>query len=459
MINPPHLIVQGNIWKRIARSIPPLNLGYLASFLEKEKVNVGILDVAAERFTREELVYKLKCLNPAFIGITATTTVINAAMEIAEICKTIRPCSKIIFGGVHSTILPDEVLAEPFVDYIVRGEGEWTLLELIRQKPVESIAGLSFKNENKIVHNERRSFISNLDLLPHPAYHLLPMHRYKPSAGNYKRLPAASIITSRGCPGRCTFCYTDITGRKLRFRSAENIFDEIRLLVKGYKIKEISFYDDTFTANRGNVLKLCSLFKKENLHITWSCMSRIDCIDYVLLKEMQSSGCHQIGYGIESADEGILRNINKPIALEEIKKVVRETQAAGIDVRGMFMFGNPGETEETMEKTLKFAIELDCDIAVFNITTPFPGTEMFNWAKEKGYLTTLDWRDYDLSRPVMRLPTVEPEKISYFYKQAYKRFYLRPAYLIKKIFKMRNFLDFWTGIHFLISMIKDWLGI
>jgi radical SAM superfamily enzyme YgiQ (UPF0313 family) len=246
-------------------------------------------------------------------------------------------------------------------------------------------------------------------------------------------------------------------GKRIRFRNAENIIGEIEMLIRDYKIKEISFYDDTFTANRNNVLKLCSLIKEKKLDITWSCMSRVDMIDVVLLKEMRSAGCHQIGYGIESADQEVLGNIKKQISFEKVKEAARLTRKAGIDFRGMFMFGNPGETSLTMKKTLQFAIDLNCDLAVFNITTPYPGTEMFDWADKNGYLLTYDWRKYDLSKQVMRLPTVGNEEVEYFYRYAYKKFYLRPGYILKKIFRLRNLLDLQSSAGFFWSLLKGWL--
>lgn len=455
LIVPHYIMVGENMWRKINPRVPPLNLGYIASFLLQRGIRVNILDIAAEGIDSIRLTSILKDLRPDYIGITATTVLINGAIEIAHICKEILPDTKVVIGGVHSTIFPDEVLSHSSIDYVVRGEGEWTLLELIERRPLESITGLSYKSNGEIVHNPPRTFIEDLDSLPHPAYHLLPMHNYKPSIGNYKRLPAISIITSRGCPGRCTFCYTGVSGKRTRFRSAENIIDEIKLLIKDYKIRDVSFYDDTFTAHRENVLQLCNLLRKEKLNISWSCMSRIDMIDPTLLKEMGAAGCHQIGYGIECADEDVLRNINKPMSLNRVGEIFKETRRANIDVRGMFMFGNPGETESTMKKTLHFAIDLDCDIAVFNITTPYPGTEMFGWAKENGYLLTFDWEKYDLSKCIMRLPTVEPQKVEEFYRKAYRQFYLRPTYLIKRFFKMRSFLDLQMNLRFFLSMAKD----
>jgi len=441
LVNPAKYYKEGNIWKSIDRCLPHLGLAYIAAVLEKNNHEIKILDLEAEQKSEPELKQFLQEFNPGIIGISSTTPMINSALKLAEFCKRVLPKTLIAFGGVHASIMPSELLKEKFVDVIVRGEGELTFLELANGKKISQIQGVSFKKNGKIMHNKDRAPIQNLDDLPMPAYHLLPMSKYMPSLGNFKRLPAISIITSRGCPGKCTFCHTKVFGEKIRFESARKVFEEIEYLVENFGIKEISIYDDTFTANRQRIKELCKMITDSKLALTWSCMSRVDVIDEETLRLMKKAGCHQIGYGIESADEKILENINKRISLEQAKKAVMLTQKAGIDARAMFMFGNPGESEESLEKTLNYAIELNPDLVIFNITTPFPGTEMFEWARKNGFLKTLDWDDYDLSKPVMELPTVSSERIIQYYKKAYKRFYFRPKFLLKRLLKIRSLED------------------
>lgn len=454
LINPARTIRVGNVWRKINPELPPLGLGYVASFLEKQGVQVKIIDIGVEDISHSELQDMIREMKPDFIGIAANTVLIKSAIEVADAVRAVLPELKIVMGGVHPTIFPDEVLSNPSVDYVVRNEGEITFAELVSGKPVSEIHGLSYKINDKHIHNPARPFIENLDDMPHPAYHLLPMQKYHPSVGNYKRLPAASIITSRGCPGRCTFCYTGAHGKRIRFRSAESIINEIKLLTRDYGIKEICFYDDTFTANRENVIRFCRLVAQENIDITWTCMSRIDFVDEETLSLMGIAGCHQIGYGIESADENILNNIKKSIPLNEVQKVIKLTQKCGIDARAMFIFGSPGETEETMKKTLDFAIKIKPDLVVFNVTTPYPGTEMFAWAKEKGYLNTSDWSKYDLSQCVMNLPGLNREIVEKFYLMAYRKFYLRPSFLLKSLFKLKTPEDFRKNLTAFFSMLR-----
>src|SRR3990172_2843100 len=450
LINPQWVKREGNISKDIASCMPPLGLAQIASFLEERFFKVEILDVHAERIGLDKIYQHINDKQPWFIGITATTSIINNTMEIARLCKRFLPQTKIVLGGVHPTVLPDEVLSNESVDFVIRGEGEYTFWELARGDDIREIPGLSYKSNGVYIHNEARALIENLDSLPYPAYHLLPMHRYYPTLGAYKRLPAISMVATRGCPGRCTFCYGGVLGEKIRRISPRRLVDEIRLLKDNYGIKEIQFYDDTFTVFKDEVKEFCTLLLSENIDITWSCFARVDYVDKDMLRIMKDSGCHQVMFGIESADEGILKNINKRINLNGAEEAIALTKKLGMDVRATFMLGNPGETLETMEKTIQFAIKTSPDVVVFNITTPYPGTKMFNWAKECGYLNTLDWEKYDLSHPVMNLPTVSSEMVLRYYQDAYRRFYLLLPYLCRRLLRFFS----WTEVKMNISAFK-----
>lgn len=463
LINPPRAIGKGNIWKKIDRALPPLGLACIASYLESKNLEVGILDLQAEDMDRSQLQDYLNKARPDFIGITSTTVEIESALNLARLSKEILPDVKVIFGGAHASILPDEVLLNPEIDFVIRGEGEYTLCELINAKDgLSGISGLSYKVDGRVIHNPPREVIKDLDEMPWPAYHLLPVSRYRPSLGNYKRMPAISMVATRGCPGRCTFCYTGISGKKIRTRSAVNLVSEIKLLQREYGIKEISFYDDTFTAFKENIKDFCRRLIEEKIRVTWSCMSRVDSVDKEMLQLMKKSGCHQVGYGLESASPEILRNIGKPMSRDLVKMVVKLTREAGIDARAMFMLGNPGETEDTLKETINFAIELCPDIVIFNITTPYPGTQMYDWAKKNGYLLNLEWDKYDLSNIVMSLPSVSPETVQCYYRLAYKKFYFRPSFIIRRLSKIRSLSDIKNSFKSVSSILsfnkerKEW---
>jgi radical SAM superfamily enzyme YgiQ (UPF0313 family) len=470
LVNPPWHLRRGNIWRDTASVMPPLGLAWIAAVLELHGHQVQILDAHAERCTLEAVRARLAAMGDFdWVGISSTTSLIANALEIVRMAKARWPQSRVAMGGVHPTVLPEEVLAEPAVDVVVRGEGEETMKELVSGADFAGVLGISYRQDTAtagqgrdgperhgqdahathgqdaratgaVRHNEHRPLIADLDSLPMPAYHLLPMARYHPAAGATKRLPAVSMLATRGCVGRCTFCYR-IFGPSLRCRSGLALAQEARHLQERYGIREVCFYDDTFTAVKKEIREFCHGLREMKVDLTWSCFSRIDAVDEDTLRAMKEAGCHQIMYGFESASEEILRNVGKRVDLEQAAQAVRITRKVGIDIRAAFMLGNPGETEQTLEETLQYAMRLRPELVIFNITTPFPGTEMFDWADRQGLLKTRDWEDYDLAHAVMDLPTVSAEKVREFYQKAYRRFYLRPRYIAARLASIRSLSD------------------
>lgn len=454
LINPPWLTKNGNIWHGVKSTSPPLGLLYVAAYAEERGRGVHVMDVNAEQLSFEDIETFIEEHQPQWIGFTAVTAQIINTHRIAGIAKKVSPESQIVVGGVHAGAMPDSVLSDVNVDYVIRAEGERPFFALVDGQPLDSIGGLSYRGDNllqPIEHNQLDEPITDLDLLPTPAYHLIRFDNYKPAVGAYRRLPSVNMTMTRGCPGKCTFCNSAETA--LRTRTADHIVDEIELLQARYGVREINFYDDTFTIYKQQVAHMCDLIVQRGIDITWSCFARSDCVSESLLKKMKAAGCHQILFGIESADEKILEAIRKPIDIELTRKAVRMCQDVGIDVRAAFMFGNPGETIASIRKTIDFAIDLDPDIALFNITTPYPGTQMFNWAKKNGYLRTLDWSDYDLANAVMDLPTISAEDINGMYKTAYREFYFRPRYLLRRFGRLRSFEDIKMNVRALKSIM------
>jgi anaerobic magnesium-protoporphyrin IX monomethyl ester cyclase len=438
LINPPWVRRKDNVWHSIASIMPPLGLAWIAAVLEQDGHGVSVLDAHAERLGLERIGPLLDSMGDLdIVGITATTALIANALEIARIARIKCPNARVILGGVHPTVLPEEVLGEPAVDIVVRGEGENTMRDLAAEKAPDQIDGISYREGHTIRHAPDRPLIKDLDTLPFPAYHLLPMNKYHPAAGASKRQPAISMLATRGCPGRCTFCYR-IFGPRLRVRSGLKVAEEVKYLQENFGIREICFYDDTFTVAKKQVYAFCQALKEMKIDLTWVCFSRVDSVDEDMLRCMKQAGCHQILYGVEAASPEILRNIGKRANSELAEHKIQLTKKVGIDVRISLMFGNPGETEQTMRETLEYAIRVDPDVAMFNITTPFPGTDMFDWADKNGYLLTKDWDDYDLAHPVMNLPTVSAERVHEFYSKAYRKFYLRPRYIIKRVARLTS---------------------
>jgi radical SAM superfamily enzyme YgiQ (UPF0313 family) len=441
LINPPWVIGENkNLWKHVASLWPSLGLGYIAAVLEKNGHDVRYIDCSAEHFTVGDMDGVLENYRDVdYVGITATTPLIKNGLAIAALVKKKNPKIKTVFGGVHPSIFADEVLADANVDFVVIDEGEETMTELVSGKPLPDIAGLCYKIDGRIVKNIKRPLIKDLDTIPPPAYHLMPIDKYYPAIGSVRRSPAMILFATRGCPGRCTFCYRTFYGI-VRRRSARNIVDEIKILQKNYGVKEVSFYDDTFTLFKDVVREFCEILKKEKIDLTWSCFTRVDHISEELLQTMKDGGCHLILFGVESADEGILTAINKRISLDKVRYAVSLARKIGIETRASFMFGNQGETEETIRKTIDFALELDPDEAQFNIATPYPGTELFTWASANGYITSRDWNDYSYSNVVFEMPGLKKDKLEHYYKLAHRKFYFRPKIILRRLFKIKSWL-------------------
>ena len=265
------------------------------------------------------------------------------------------------------------------------------------------------------------------------------------------------LFATRGCPGRCTYCYRTFRGI-VRKRSARSIINEIKILQRDYGIREVAFYDDTFTLFRDVVKEFCDIINREKIDITWSCFTRVDRVDEELLETMKKAGCHLILFGVESADEQILKNIKKMISLGQVQEVVRLARKIGIETRASFMFGNQGETENTIKKTIDFAIKLDPDEVQFNIATPYPGTELFSWAKERGYIKSFNWDDYSMSNVVLELPGLDRQKLQYYYNLAHRKFYFRPKIILRRLSKIRSWEQFkqeLKGALALINFIKS----
>lgn len=454
LINPPRSLENDNIWKNIASSTPPFGLALLAAILEQENIGCDILDCEAEHLLLDTIIERIKSHNYRFVGITSTTVTIEIALALTREIKKHFPDITTILGGVHPSIFYKELIEEPYIDFIIRNEGEKPLLDLLQGKELRSIANLSYKVDGQVRHNPENTELYDLAKQPPLAYHKLPMDKYYSARGSYKRKPSLGMIVSRGCPGRCTFCFSGMFGSAIRFMPARMIVNEIKYLQQKYGIKEISFYDDTFTSQRKNVVEFCRMLITEKVDLTWSCFARVDTVDRETLQIMKKAGCHQIMYGIESGNEQILKNINKRVDLKRNAEAVKMTQEAGINVRAAFMLGNPGETEATIRETIAYAIKLEPDIALFNITVPYPGTAMFKWAKENGYLLTEQWSEYDLSEPIMRLPTIDEGTVKRYYKIAFRRFYFRTGYLLRKILRIRSFEDIKMNVSAFVSLLK-----
>jgi len=434
---------KGNINTRLPESLnkrqgvlPPLGIAYIAAVLEKNGHEVGIVDAIALNLNRNEVKERILQFRPTLVGITMMTPSFPGALEAAQIAKE---CGTlVVVGGPHLAIYPRETLSYPFIDYGAIGEGEYTLIELIKAleegREVSTIKGLVYKEDHKILVNEAR-IVEDLDQLPYPAFHLLPMAKYSSIIG---LKPVTTMISTRGCPYRCGFCFKSPSDKKYRVRSPEHVVEEMEYLVKTYGVKEIMFYDDVMTLQKERIVEICEEIILRGLHVKWETPTRINVVDKELLQLMNQAGCIRLRYGIESGDPKILELMQKKISLAQAKKVFQWTREANIEIFAYFMIGYAQETEETIQRTISFAIELNPDLVMFTAATPLPETPLYEMAKEEGLFEGDYWRDFTLGLRRDPLPYFFPDTPRYA-KMAYRNFYLRTNYIIRSLLKIRSF--------------------
>ena len=436
LVNPAWITRDRNIWHGIKGAMPPLSLLSIGAVLEKEGFEVSVLDAHVLRLCERAVAEEIARKRPRFLGITMMTSTAIVSHRIAHIAKQVDPEMVVVVGGVHPDSLPDETLRNRAIDYVVRGDGEYTMLEICQGRKPEEILGLSYRKEGRVVHNAPRPILMNLGELPMYAYHLVPMYRYYPAVGAYRKLPAINMLMTRGCPGKCIFCNSAET--TLRTRPAAKVVEEVLHLRNTYGIREIQFYDDTFTVMKKNMLEFCRLMVERKADVTFSCFARTDCFNEEIAGALKRAGCHQVMFGVESGSQRILKILRKDIDLERTKQAVRMAKEAGLEVRAAFVFGTPGETEETIEETLQYAMDLDPDIAIFNITTPYPGTQLYAWAEQERTLLTKDWWEYELGSTIVDLPTINRSAIRAMYDKAFRAFYNRPVMYWRRLARIRS---------------------
>lgn len=423
---------------------PPLGMLYLASVLEKEGICIQVLDAAIEKLSLDETFETIKSISPKIIGLSICTPDYRIIDKFAFLLKHRFPLMVIVMGGPHPTLDPEGVISFPHVDYVIRGEGEYSFLELCQKvlngdkRNLGKILGLSYKENGRVIHNPDQPRIENLDEIPFPARHLIPLMKYRNYGRVYNRKPVGVMITSRGCPLQCIFCAHEIFGRKYRFMSAPRIVEEIKLLQENYGVREILFREDNFTAHRKRVFEFCDILIREKMDVTWMCLSDANSITEEMAVRMKEAGCWHIGIGVESGNQEIIHVLKKNIQLERVEKVFNFLQKVGIKTLAFFMIGNYADTKETIEDTIRFANRLSTDFSIFTITTPFPKTELFDLAVSHDLITNFDLSQvsnnplmFRQKQPILRTPTLTSKQLNWYQKKAILKFYLRPKQLLR----------------------------
>lgn len=427
LINPPHIISK---YKFIGLVAPPLGISYIAAVLEQNEIDVKIIDASALEMDWDELEKEIEKSSPDVVAITALTPTIGQSLQSARIAKNVLPESTVILGGYHPTFTFKELLENDFLDVIIIGEGEYTMLELIQAlengSDLQKVNGIATRDFVTLP----RKIIEDLDNLPFPARHLLPMDEYK--ILNIK-LPTGTMISGRGCPYQCSFCSSaSMHGKKLRMRSAKNVVDEMEHLSNDHHTKMIAFMDDTFTVNKKRVEEICDEIKKRNLDVFWGCTTRVDTLSHSMLQKMSDSGCITLFMGVESADQQILDNVNKKITINKVKNAFELARNYDIRTIASVVLGMPGDSKENILKTIKFVKNLNPNYAIFSLATPYPGTSFYKQAVSENLIKINDWSKYTLLNPVIDTMDCSLEELKNLQRKAFRSFYLRPGYLIRQ---------------------------
>jgi anaerobic magnesium-protoporphyrin IX monomethyl ester cyclase len=456
-IYPPWAVLGGRV--SLQNSLPPLGILSIAAHLETFGHCVAVYDIHAEVIDEEEVRRRLQRDRPRFIGISILTSMAIPAHKIARICKEELPDCIVVAGGTFPEAMPERMLRNSAFDVVVRGDGELPMQQIVEGKPYAEIDGLSYRSGTVIQHNKPGELLMNLDEYPFPAYHLVDFKNYFPGTATYRKLPAINMLATRGCPGACVFCNSAFT--TLRTRDPIKVAEQIRHLRENYGIRQVQFYDDTFTVMKKFVLDFCKKMIEMDLDISWTAYIRGDCFSDQLASIMKQAGCHQVILGIETGNIKIAERMGKPIAHERYQEAIHICHRHGIEVRGSFIIGHLGETWETMEDTCNLAMELDCDLLQLGINTPYPGTALYNEAVESGMLMHQDWYKYGLEEVIIEQPQLPNKEIYRFYNYAFRKFYLRPKpaiRMLKRLTTFRHIRDYLLAIYVLLlgQSRKDW---
>jgi anaerobic magnesium-protoporphyrin IX monomethyl ester cyclase len=449
------------------RTTPHLGLAYLAAVSERRGDEVFLFDADVED---EPVADAVRRFQPEVVGITANTPQVKQAWRTAQAIKSVKDVP-IIVGGPHPSVLPFESVERPEIDIVARGEGEeiwlavcdvvekglsanpgFTARDLLdpQAKHLHHILGITFKTADGEVHNHpEHPPIADLDSLPWPAYHAFKMERYtnlQPATDAIEGARSFSVLTSRGCPYRCTFCSQSIMPQKWRARSPENVLAEWRHLVEDMGAQEIGVLDDSANIKVNRLADLAELIIEHKLnHVPWIFVNgiRANLASKELLGKLKAAGLKRTAFGVESGDPDILLSIDKKIDHDTIRRAFKSAKEVGLETIGFFIIGLPGETEETMERTIRFAIELDPMIANFSMLTPYPGTIVYEIAKRQGRILVEDWEDYVFFEGKARYEMGEmtADIIERKWRESYRRFYLRPSRVLRIVTRK----DFWIN--------------
>jgi len=409
--------------------MPPIGLLSIAAFLETRGIGVELMDCYGAPASVDRHAEDILSRRPDVVGFSCTTSSFLEGYAIAARVKERDPGIRIVFGGAHAcSVGPSLLDSFPAVDFLVIGEGEVTFAELLSSgfRDPETIPGIGLRRDGKGVQSCVRENIPDLDSLPFPAYGLLTNfpRRYNLPLFSYPKSPNTSIISSRGCPYQCSYCDRSVFSRGFRFNSADYIVEHLRFLSREFGIRHVFFYDDLFTFDRKRVERFCLLMERKRVPVTYNCIARLEHVDAELLSLLKRSGCWQVNFGIESGDPEILANHRKLYGLDRVGEKLRMVKQAGMRVKGLFMMGFPGETEESAQRTIDYALTLPLDEINVTKFTPFPGAPVYRDIREQGEFVE-DWPSMNCMNFVFVPHGMTRERLEELYNQFIRRFYHR----------------------------------
>ena len=483
LINPPSSISERYGKKdkdieEIGGDLIPLGMASLAAYIREKGFGVAVLDCPTLQINNDDVYEIILKKDPAIIGFSTTTYALSRAIELAKKVRNKLPNKLTVIGGSHANVAGIETANQYDVfDIIAYGlDGEYILNKIVNKfaeknhnkkefmtdfEMLKNIKGIIYKKDNTAIKNPPEANVENLDDLPLPARDLFPMERYIPLPNQYRKLPLTNMVVIRGCPYFCTFC--DQAGTGARRRSPQKVMEEIKQCVNEFGIKEISFWDDTMSYHKKWMVEFLNLLIDAKLDLCWSCYAAVNTVDKEILQLMRKAGCWNIFYGYETANNTLAKNIltnRKNRDFEKMKQVAKWTKEVGIEVRGSFLIGLPGETPELAKETVRNAIELDPDYAQFTLVCPYPGTQLAKEIEEGkwGKFVSRDLEEYQCWN-VTWLPFgyKNPQELKNMERYAFRKFYLRPSYILKRIFKIRSFEDIRRYIRGAKGLVKAFI--
>ena len=435
----------------------PISLALCAAAARREGATARLNDCIVEEISHTCLGTLAGEFQPDLVVMNAVTPAIESDLGTVGVVKAACPSAKVGVIGIHPTALPEHCFSlAPALDFVIRGEPEQTAREVaaaIRdRRPIEHVQGLSLRaNGGAVQHNPDRPFIDNLDELPFPAWDLIDRRRYIMPFTNEQFL---LVPTGRGCPFDCIFC-ADSTyyGKKLRLRSPGSIVDELRRNVRQFGIRQFLFWSESFTMNPRFAKEVAREILRRDMRIQWVCNSRVDHVDAEMMRLFKKAGCTMIGFGVESGSQEVLDAIRKRTTVEQAREAVLLCHEVGIEVVAHSVLGFPCDTRETITRTLEFMKELDVDFAQFYCAVPFPGSELYETARSRGWINTDDWTMFEQNFSVLDMPRLRASEIMELRRQAYRDFYLRPIMVFRTIRRLRTVAQ----VRHFVEMVRGFL--